>query len=165
MVFLLYNSDSNFNFIYKAAPQSTILTDPAPILTQDEARRAELKRLKQTLVGTSFPEDSTGVMIDRAKERRRIHGYSRLEDVSAFRRERDPEVTTRICRQPQLSNACVPVSGSDPNANKLAGSVGEEMLLKLGWSNGSGLGMRRDGISEPIQAVSIKGTRGLGFTS
>ena len=49
------------------------------------------------------------------------------------------------------------------NASPIGHSnIGNQMLLKLGWSPGSGLGRNETGITEPLKAVMLPKGRGLG---
>eukprot|EP00092_Neocalanus_flemingeri_P023572 GFUD01025562.1.p1 GENE.GFUD01025562.1~~GFUD01025562.1.p1 ORF type:complete len:384 (+),score=111.63 GFUD01025562.1:49-1200(+) len=44
-------------------------------------------------------------------------------------------------------------------ASRVSGGIGEKMLLKMGWSEGEGLGKRKEGDTEPIQFMEIKTDR------
>ena len=44
-----------------------------------------------------------------------------------------------------------------------ASNRGNEMLRKLGWSQGQGLGAKNEGRVEPLEAVVRGHRRGLGF--
>ncbi|PAA76081.1 hypothetical protein BOX15_Mlig024465g1 [Macrostomum lignano] len=57
------------------------------------------------------------------------------------------------------------------DASSAAGSLdgfsgpSKSMMKKMGYISGEGLGRERQGITEPVQAVTIKGRSGLGFES
>ena len=44
----------------------------------------------------------------------------------------------------------------------LAGGIGEKMLMKMGWSEGTGLGAKRDGIVMPVIARKRMENKGIG---
>ncbi|KAJ3408013.1 hypothetical protein HDU80_007161 [Chytriomyces hyalinus] len=51
----------------------------------------------------------------------------------------------------------------EPGGSMLFDSVGQEMMKKMGWKQGAGMGQKEDGIVEPVQAyLRIDAKKGLG---
>lgn len=118
---------------------------PAPPLDSrrehlERQRKEELQCLKRKFVG----EDHRPMpgYVDRAKLRRAIHGPERFV-------EPDPLPKTDIAPAPR---------------EKVSGK-GAELLAKMGWKDGGGLGKREDGMAQPLAPSGNLSGQGLGFGS
>jgi len=112
--------------------------------------------------------------VDRAAERRRKYGQSDVpvHDVtsgrSGFAVDVPEKKKVRVRREHHRLNSGAAAQRSLASAKPIAeDNRGHAMLKKLGWKQGSGLGKRGDGITEPIQVArggTIRnGKRGVGL--
>lgn len=67
----------------------------------------------------------------------------------------------------ELDRFMAKATGQDSEFDKIdETNIGHQMLKKLGWTEGSGLGARGHGISKPIQAtMRVDATAGIGADS
>jgi hypothetical protein len=78
----------------------------------------------------------------------------KMEDIKLEYQDMTPQ-TTKKPKLPQQVGANAPHI-DDSN-------IGHRMLMKMGWKEGQALGEHEDGITEPVQAMTKKGRKGLGL--
>jgi hypothetical protein len=160
---------------------------------KDKQRLRELNRIKVVCLGGKYggAEDTQrSEYSDRAHERRRLYAkpkeavepnpstanesdYDDLDftpSVSSsgrgqdFLRQRWEEVTERHTvtesTEPQKPTQPTRASNDTPLAQD---HIGYQMLQKMGWEQGKGIGKSGEGIINPIQPKITKGKKGLGF--
>jgi pSer/pThr/pTyr-binding forkhead associated (FHA) protein len=119
-------------------------------LSMEQARREELRRLKQKY-SEGKPSRSSGNYVDRADARRKQH-----VDRSPVTRNSEMEVGNDQAYVQQASGVNVRIGTEN---------FGNRLLQKMGWKEGQGLGSSGSGILEPIRAEYREGRAGLGSPS
>jgi len=117
---------------------------------ENKVEKAEHKLEKHGIKSSSpqgFPtteaDDQKSEYRDRAKERRRVYGVVNKKGE-------------------QLSSAAVPARERSPTPPPAAISKGANMLAKMGYASGAGLGATGDGIAAPINTNVYAAGVGLG---
>ncbi|PVZ99647.1 hypothetical protein BB558_004299 [Smittium angustum] len=111
-------------------------------------RKNEMKRMKNKYKLNVKAYNETSGYVDRAAVRANMmQHYPNMYKTQQFGAELDNQQHT-----------------SNENKNKVidGGNIGFQMLAKMGWSQGKGLGASEKGISEPVLALKNEGRFGLG---
>ncbi|ORY49448.1 hypothetical protein BCR33DRAFT_763225 [Rhizoclosmatium globosum] len=170
-----HSSIKTFSSKAKEAPQ----TGNVSIVN---THKAELNNLKRTLLGTTKTGATTydsvqSEYLDRSSIRRKLfenhnepfnnQGVVESQVVNSSRlssQQQQQHVLEHLYNQHIENESTSDIMIEEDTASRVAG-VGEAMLSKLGWKEGSGLGKREDSIKEPIQVQKKEGNFGLGFGS
>ncbi|KAJ3328331.1 Angiogenic factor with G patch and FHA domains 1 [Blyttiomyces sp. JEL0837] len=165
----------------KKSVTSTISSVPTTENLED-LRLKELKRLKSATLRPSISSASSSyssssisnvksAYTNRAAARRERYGQINEHDVQEFRSLQ----TVQLKEKPRSSAKSVDPRTADltnpltvappplpPDTVALKDSIGEKLLMKMGWEKGGALGKDGNGIAEPIMPTTREGRRGLG---
>jgi len=118
-----------------------------------------------TTASTEDPTSDSGATPkyrDRTQERRRVHNQPEVPILPSARGGKpsfpvDAASFSLLASEPPAAKSEPPVDvGKDEN------NVGNKLLKKMGWSEGSGLGADGEGRSEPVKAAVYASGAGLG---
>ncbi|KAI9344026.1 hypothetical protein BDR26DRAFT_1006162 [Obelidium mucronatum] len=134
--------------------------------------KSELKNLKRAFLGSSgsnASKESVNHYSNRSAQRRKLHGTTDLPIVlqgdssllpasSSSLKQQQLHVQQHLYRQ-RFSEETKPsssLSQSQSNSDSRVGGVGESMLEKLGWKQGTGLGKHpTTGLRDPSDGVNL----------
>ncbi|KAJ3063954.1 hypothetical protein HDU98_000292, partial [Podochytrium sp. JEL0797] len=145
--------------------ESAALRVPAPV-----AHKMELKNLKRSLLGgNSGGGNLQAEWNDRSAMRRKLHeghlepfhgNHDRYAEVDNSSVQSSANSSGLSLQQQQIrvrqhlhnqrrEELSTPVESA--HGNSRVGGIGESMLTKMGWIEGTGLGKREDSILDPIE--------------
>lgn len=109
---------------------------------------------------TSTPEPSTSIYRDRAAERREAFNQPAVPS----RAEREALAASTAAYQGKRKPPAKPKQPPPPEPSKQTedNNVGNQLLAKMGWKTGEGLGLAGEGRAEPIKVQQFESRAGLG---
>ncbi|KAG8885609.1 hypothetical protein FRB97_000517 [Tulasnella sp. 331] len=102
--------------------------------------------------------DSAPKYRDRAQERRRVHNQPDVPVPMAT----NSAIKPRYAEGPTPAPAPAPPPAPPIEVGKDESNIGNKLLKKMGWSEGTGLGAEGDGRAEPIKTAVYATGAGLG---
>ncbi|KAG8896600.1 hypothetical protein FRC01_011710 [Tulasnella sp. 417] len=144
------------------APPATNLRNPQLCKTATEkvaAARRTILSGGSTIRQKKKPEEAStdNKYRDRAQERRRVHNQPDVPMPTPANSGKP-----RFADGPSTEASTAPTPAAPVDPGKDENNIGNKMLKKMGWSEGSGLGTEGEGRAEPVKAAVYASGAGIG---
>jgi len=138
-----------------------VLASAQPLNPEAEAQLAEEEEEEDAVVAD--PNDSVAMMKAFLKRQARLEAKRGVDSQLDRSESKRSHHIGDYLPQTEFERFMHKATGRDDDAHKIdETNKGHQLLKKLGWEEGTGLGAKRTGIANPIQATQRDPTAGLG---